>query len=350
MKLDQQVRLVRDLAAQMRQAGCAIGPSQVADALVAITLVPADREGQRLALRATLARDRRDLAIFDQLFWWLFGGSPPADQSADLAAQRLDRNRSASSGKDPDGSGPSERVTIPAASPARGVGRKTLPGALPGSDLGQGWAAPFLSWADRVGGLKATVGRRLDLRRTLQRSLSTAGEPLNLIWRKHPLRRQSLVVLDASRSMHPWADQLLSIGRTLRQRRPDTEVYAFSADSSRLSDRLFRPDLTLPAASWGSGTRIAEAIDQVLSGPHLAKRQHLHTVIVSDALESGPVAQLAQALARLRRRSAVITWVNPLADTVGYRALTAAALHAHQVADRYVGLEALTKTARRQRP
>ncbi|MHB1505175.1 MAG: VWA domain-containing protein [Sulfobacillus sp.] len=350
MDLTQQVTRVRALAAAMRQAGCAIGSAELADALVAITLVAADREPQRLALRATLARDRQALAIFDQLFPWLFGAGAEIDKATALAPQVAGTAAGTALGAGADADGPAERVSIPAASSAGGSGRQAVPGARQGSDRTQGWAAPFLSWADRVGGLEATVGRRLDLRRTLQRSLTTAGEPVHLIWKKRPVRRQSLVLLDASRSMQQWAEQLVAVGRLLRRRRPDTEVYAFSAETSRLSDRLFQPDLSLPAASWGSGTRIADAIAAVLHGPHLPRRQHLSTLIVSDALEAAPAAQLAQALAALRLRSAVITWVNPLADSAGYRPLTQAAQCAFQAADRYQGLAALTRSARRKRP
>jgi uncharacterized protein with von Willebrand factor type A (vWA) domain len=347
MDLAQQVDRVRDLAVRMRQAGCAIGPSQLAEALLAVTLVAPDQESQRLALRVTLARDQRALTILDQLFPWLLDASAEADQGAVLESAAPGLGRGVPIGHGAGAApGPTERVAIPAASPAAGVGREALPAAAVDDDLSQGWVAPFLSWADRVGGPRATRGRRLDLRRTLRRSLTTGGEAFELIWRRHPVRRQSLVILDGSRSMQQWASQLLAVGRALRRRRPDTEVFAFSAETSRLSDRLSRPGLSLPAASWGSGTRIAVALDRVRAGAGLARRSHLSTVVVSDALESGPAMDLGQALARLRRRSAVITWVNPLADAVGYRPLTSSAQEASRAADRYLGLYALMRPQR----
>ncbi len=337
---------VRRLAAGMRQAGVAIGVAELADALLASQLVTAELEPQRLALRATLARDPRAQSLFDQLFPWLFaaGSELPADPGAEVLPAGQGGQVPSQGGRD---RGEALPEFIPAASDLAAAGTESVP-QQEGDWRYHAWAASFLAWADRFGGGRAEVGRRLDLRRTLRHSLATGGDPVTLVWKRRPVRRQSLVLLDASRSMRPWAESGLQLARAMARRRADTEVYAFSAQVSRLSRRLGDGALTLPAAAWGSGTRIGEAIRAVLRGAPLAPPRRLSTLIVSDALEAGSLTPLAGALAELRRRSAVVTWANPLADSAGYQALTDAARLVVRAADRYQGLAALTQGPRRR--
>lgn len=339
---------VRHLANGMRRAGCPVGVAELADALLASQLVAGDLELQRLALRTTLARDPAALAAFDQLFPWLFAadGRPWASPSED--AQPVGSLGQVPLASGSEAAGEDLHQLIPAASELAAPGLAMVESPAGAGEHHHAWAAAFLSWADRFGGGRVEVGRRLDLRRTMRRSLATGGEPVALIWKRRPLRRQTLVLIDASRSMQRWANEGLQLARAISRRRPDTEVWAFSATTSRLSRQLAGRRLDLPAAAWGSGTRIGDAISTVLRTAPLARPQRLSTLIVSDGLEAGSVAPLAQALRRLRRRSVAITWANPLADGVGYRPLTEAAQLANQTADRYQGLAQLLRGRQRR--
>lgn len=83
-------RVVRFVAA-LRAAGVRVSLAESADAFLAIeNLGIKDREKFRLALRATLVKEARDIAVFEELFPIFFGGQdapPMMDISEDLSPE-----------------------------------------------------------------------------------------------------------------------------------------------------------------------------------------------------------------------------------------------------------------------
>ena len=72
---------------------------------------------------------------------------------------------------------------------------------------------------------------------------------------------------------------------------------------------------------WGGGTRIGDSLAQ-FNREHAPRLVHSRTavLVLSDGYDTGEPEQLAEALARLRRRARRIVWLNPLLRAAGLRA------------------------------
>jgi len=236
----------------------------------------------------------------------------------------------------------------------------------------------------------APGGRRLDLRRTLRRSLRTQGEPLRRAWRARVTRPRPLVlVLDVSGSMSSYARALLQFGfaaitvggraeRAAAERASQdrqvraagagrVEVFCFGTRLTRITRALRArdPDAALEAVAasvvdWDGGTRIGDALERLVTryGQQAFLRGAV-VVVCSDGLDRGDPAHLARQMARLSRLSHRVVWVNPLKGDPRYQPLArgmAAALPyidvflpGHNVASLAVLGEALQRRGRRAR-
>jgi uncharacterized protein with von Willebrand factor type A (vWA) domain len=168
-------------------------------------------------------------------------------------------------------------------------------------------------------------GARFDLRRTLRRSLHTGGDPVVLRRLGHPLRNPRFVLLiDGSRSMAEHGATMLQFAYALCQRTRRAAAFVFSTELRNVTRELRSPagrDPQLPelGEAWGGGTRIGE---NLLAFVHGEGRRLLSdatvAIVISDGLDLGDVGPLARAMREIRRRSAAVIWVNPLAGTPGY--------------------------------
>ncbi len=349
-------------AGALRQRGVAVSLSDEADGLAALTLIDlGDREEVRLALRAALKVRPRDAAAFEELFaqLWRAAQVPAPDRPA-APPNRLPGQ----------GARPGLRlVTEPQGSAAAGS-----PGS-PGSNREPGYSPeavlrrkPF----DQIAAgelqameiLLARLARRLatrpsrrrvpvsgrgevDLRRSFRRSLAHGGEMVALARRARPVEEPRLLVLaDTSGSMDPHVRFLLTFVLALRRAAPRTEVFAFNTALVRLTPalRTLRPDspgqgagealerLAARVPDWSGGTRIGECLadfaasylDQLVDGRTVV-------LILSDGLDRGDVAPLAEAMRAIRARARRVLWLNPLAGDRRYeptaRAMAAALPH-----------------------
>ncbi len=178
-------------------------------------------------------------------------------------------------------------------------------------------------------------GKRIDLRATMNASRATGFEAVTLA-RTRPCHRPRRVVLacDVSRSMQPYAAVYLHLMRALMLRpagvRP--EVFAFSTSLTRLTAVLSHrsAEVALQRANakvtdrYG-GTFVGRSLDALLaptfSGHGNALRGAV-VIVASDGWDSDPPEVLARAMARLRRRAALIVWLNPRAAQGSFEPLT----------------------------
>jgi len=164
-------------------------------------------------------------------------------------------------------------------------------------------------------------GRRIDLRRTIHRSIAHGGTPLDLVRRrrKHtPLRL--VVLLDASGSMEPYTAFFLRFLHGVLVAFRQSEAFVFHTRLVHLSASLRDRDvaravdrLSLIAQGMGGGTRIGESLAAFNRGH--AKRVlngRSAVLIFSDGYDTGEPALLAAEMQRLRRRCRRIVWLNPL--------------------------------------
>jgi uncharacterized protein len=173
-------------------------------------------------------------------------------------------------------------------------------------------------------------GSRIDVARTLRRSLRTQGEPFHRAWRTSGRRTRSLVVLvDVSGSMAPYSRALLLFAHAAMSAGRRVEAFCFGTRLTRVTrtlrtrdpDRALR-DIGTRVEDWEGGTRIGRSLRDLLA--EWSQRSALRgavVVVCSDGLERGDPALLGQQMARLRRLSHEVVWVNPLKGSPRYEPL-----------------------------
>ncbi len=166
-------------------------------------------------------------------------------------------------------------------------------------------------------------GSRFDFRRTMRSSLSTGGDALHPRWLGHPHRNPRIVVLlDGSRSMLESSHAVLQFAFALAQRSRRVDVFSFSTelkdvtrDLRGLVQERSKLELNNLSKAWGGGTRIGESL-RIFVREHAARVLTPDTVVIisSDGLDVGEVDVLENAMREIKRRSAGVIWLNPLAS------------------------------------
>lgn len=317
------------LAGAMRHGGIGVGLADEVDAVRAASLVPGgDREELRLVLRSALKVRRQDWERFDAILEAYLARRP--------ASSRPRRSRGGP-GRTPGPEGePVGAGVAPGGAGRAGLGdpgyspvallRQESPRPCPGEDL----AAMERLLARFARRLAARRSRRLvptrgggrpDPRRSLRRALGSGGELVSLARRVRALEEPRLLFLcDTSGSMDAHVRFVLALVLALRRVAPSTEVFAFNTSLVRLTPLLLGGGLAatlrrVAAAvpDWSGGTRIGDCLSE-FAREHLRGRADRRTVLVilSDGLDRGDPALLADAMRAIRERVRRVVWLNPL--------------------------------------
>jgi uncharacterized protein with von Willebrand factor type A (vWA) domain len=168
-------------------------------------------------------------------------------------------------------------------------------------------------------------GRRLDLRRTIHRSISHGGTPIDLVWRRRKVKPLRLVVLlDGSGSMELYTAFFVRFLHGVVDAFRESEAFVFHTRLAHVSASLRDRDvaravdrLSLMAQGIGGGTRIGECL-AAFNRWHARRviNARAAVMIVSDGYDTGEPERLAEEMRRLRRRCQRIIWLNPL---IGWR-------------------------------
>jgi uncharacterized protein with von Willebrand factor type A (vWA) domain len=173
---------------------------------------------------------------------------------------------------------------------------------------------------------------RLDVRRTLRKSLRHGGEILEWVRREPGRKPRPLVVIcDISGSMERYTRLLLhfvyGLTQGLGQR---VEAFAFGTRLTRLSRQLHDRNIeralsgvSTAVLDWSGGTRIGECLKtfnydwgrRVLGGGAVV-------LLISDGWDRGEPELLAAEMDRLRRSCRRLIWLNPLLGLPDYEPLT----------------------------
>jgi uncharacterized protein len=337
---DVMVGRLGDLAGVLRAQGTRVGVGELLTAVRGLEAIdPASREDARLALRTVLCSQKIDLERFDAAFLAVFG-----DGLVESTGNPLDEL------------GTIERAVLPRAGmadPGAGAqreGAEPLPAAW--SDIELLVTKDFARYTEAESTLARDLiarlarrhptrlsrrtrpsrgrGRIPDLRRTVHESLRTAGEPLHRRWRAPTERpRQLVLVCDVSGSMAPYARMLLQYMHASVVARRRVEAFAFGTRLTRITNELAGRDhdkaLDRAAAvvtDFSGGTRIGAALAELnrVHGRRLGRGSVV--VILSDGWDRGDPEQLREEMARLRRASHQLVWLNPLAAHPDYEPLT----------------------------
>ncbi len=326
-------------ARALRASGARVAMGDEVDALAALLRVDlGDPDEVRWALRCALKIRPRDAATFEALFarmWLARGHAAPPPASPPNA-----------------GHGPG-RPRAPGAWPLAGMQEAEAEVADPdGAEPGASREALFRNKSfelcderdlaamepilarmaqnlatRRSRRLRPTRGRGAwDLRRSLRRSLATAGELISFARRTRPIETPKLVFLcDTSGSMEMHTQFLLAFARALRRVAKGTEVFAFNTELVRVTPWLAGPQervlarLAAAVPDWSGGTRIGECLATFVDH-HLDELVDSRTVVIvfSDGLDRGDPDVLAGALRRIQARARRVIWLNPLSGDPRY--------------------------------
>jgi uncharacterized protein with von Willebrand factor type A (vWA) domain len=335
-------------AAMLRDNGFAIGLAESRDALAVLSSPAAARASDlRAALKPLFCATRSDWMRFDALFdaFWLGvgvrrvqawrGAESPSHAPAKPFPQELRQeaeptigeSRSPSDGLgDPD----SGALARSEASSAEALSAKDIRHVVDREE-----ALKVRALAERLARrMRARLvrrerarrsGYRLDVRRTIHRSVSRGGAPIDLVWRRRKRRPLRLVLLlDASGSMEPYTAFFVRFIHAALDAFREAEAFVFHTRLVHVSTALRERDvaraidrLALMAQGIGGGTRIGESLNQ-FNRWHSERVVNSRTalIIVSDGYDTGGPEQLADEMRRLKRRCRRIVWLNPL---IGWR-------------------------------
>lgn len=339
----------------LRVGSLDVTPTQLRDWVAALELVDLARKRDvKAAAQAVLVSRRRDLPWFNKAFELFWQARDPreleqlelglmiqrrTERTKRAAIQKLALNDSDSGG---DRSDDRDRTARAQLYSAREALRQKDFAQLEGDEL------------DEIKRLMATMrwqletrrtrrlrpdrhGHRLDLRRTLRRSLTQGGEMVDLVHRGRKHRRRPLVLLcDISGSMEPYSRLLLHfIYAVSHPRSADpgvsrVEAFAFGTRLTRLTQELAERDVdrALQAAAhriedWGGGTRTGDALHEFnFTWSRRLLGQGAAVLIISDGWDRGDIGLLGHEMERLHRSCHRLIWLNPLLGSPDYQPLT----------------------------
>ncbi|OBI90564.1 VWA domain-containing protein [Mycobacterium sp. 1245805.9] len=366
------------LVARLRGAGVLVPANGPADFVQALRrLVPDTTPALYWAARLTLVNRMEDLVAFDAVFASVFGAV--GTEGVAEPAMPLPGPKTPAAGTVRPAGGPSQpgahqlpwatratadrdatatNLVLPDPLPSRIAARADEPfDRFDAQDLrllGSWLEATVARWPRRrsMRFEPSAGGKRIDLRATLNASRATGWESV-ILARTRPRRRPRRVVLvcDVSRSMQPYAAVYLHLMRAavLRQARIRPEVFAFSTSLTRLtavlshrSAEVALQKANVEVADRYGGTSIGRSVAALLRPPHGNALRGAVVIIASDGWDSDPPDVLAHAMARVRRRAAMLVWLNPRAAQGDFQPLAGSMAAALPYCDLFLPAHSLT--------
>ncbi len=172
---------------------------------------------------------------------------------------------------------------------------------------------------------------RVDLRRTIRRSIGRGGDPLELRYKgRKPKQPRLVILLDVSGSMNLYSLFLLRFAHALQSHFRRTATFIFSTLLVDVSSALRSRDTSEALRSvsevsrgWSGGTKIGESLHafNTLHGRKLLSRDTLF-IILSDGWDTGEPEALASELRTIRQKVRKLIWLNPLLGLEDYQPVT----------------------------
>jgi uncharacterized protein with von Willebrand factor type A (vWA) domain len=321
--------------ALLRVNGFAVAPEQTTAFLSAVGLLgPRDLEDVRRAGLATLApppeRHGAYHALFDMHFLRAEGEALAEGEEEDVVRVPEDRRGAAEPMSAEESNESGAAATRAEALVERRFGPSETGEALRRLTREAGRRLPKRLSYRRSRARRAVV---VDLRRTLRDATRNDGEIITLSrLRRRTRPRKILLLIDVSGSMKARTEENLRLAHALAQSSPLVEVFTFGTRLTRVTRpmRLKRREQALAAAAqivsdFDGGTRIGDALEAFLAVPRFSSYvRGAIALIVSDGLERGDPAVLADSVARLSRSAWRLSWLTPLAVGRDFRPRTEA--------------------------
>ncbi len=168
---------------------------------------------------------------------------------------------------------------------------------------------------------------QFDVRRTVRNNMRKGGEMFELAWRRRKIQRLKMVLLcDVSKSMDLYSRFLIQFIYGFQALSNQVDTFVFSTLLHRVTDKLrgrkIGPALERLAEDipdWSGGTRIGASLVRFMDdfGNQKLDRRTI-VIILSDGWDTGDIEVLADAMRRIRQKSARIIWLNPLAGSAEF--------------------------------
>ena len=328
-----------------RDNGLSIGVHQTLNAVeVAKITGVADREELAFALRAVLTSSKEEWDRFSELFEIFWSASqrssnppseeghevrfrthrPQASSRALMALSSCEASSSNSEGKDVSGASAEQHL------------QKVDLSDVPHDDLAALERISlrlFRKMSLRLSRRRKikNLAERVDVRRTIRRSIPRGGDPIDLAFQGRKPRKHRLVIfLDVSGSMNSYSLFLVRFAYALQKYFKSVNTFLFSTNVVEITDVLRNQDLpgalrglSQRAAGWAGGTKIGESLRD-FNQRHGGKLLSRNTVfiILSDGWDTGEPDTLAVELRAIRRRVQKLIWLNPLLGLDDYAPVT----------------------------
>jgi len=349
----------------LRRAGMTVGTGQILDLTRALEIVDiGSREDVYHTARVILVGRREDLVVFDTLFE-IFWTSRTAQTLAEKAALRsrssvpqdviqdclpdqdnpddaipriveiaTDRTEAESTDDDEDEPSPNPNVIL-AYSRDEVLRHKDFDAYTPDENLRARRLMEEMRWKiarRRTRRYEAhSIGRFLDLRRTIRSNLRNGGEVFALAHRRLRTRPRPIVLIcDISGSMDRYSRTLLQFLHTVEHGLDRVEAFVFATRLTRVTHELRTRDpgtavneVGRTVQDWSGGTRIGEALrvfNYTWSKRVLGRGAIV--MIISDGWDRGDIEVLGEEMERLQRNCYRLIWLNPLLGLPSYQPLT----------------------------
>ena len=351
----------------LRRAGVPVDSTRIALAQQALTWVDwSVRADVRAALACVLVSRQSDLAVFQALFSAYFQApaapglpgamtaSQASSQNADEAEETPQRALDAlavavAPAQLPEGDAPEEDVSSDTRLSASQIEH------LQHADFRtldtweykqvERWARDIRCVLPTYPGRRTRAGMRgaqLHWPRAMREAARLQGEVLRLPKRTRQEQTLPLLLLiDVSGSMERYTRLLMAFLHAATREARRREVFAIGTGLTDLSaafrqrdtDRVLA-DAARRIPDFAGGTRLGPALQALLRehARRLVGRRTV-TLLISDGLDMGEPAELAQALAGLKRHTGRLLWLNPLLRFDGYQPLARGARVLHRQAD-----------------
>jgi hypothetical protein len=370
------------LTGVLHRAGLPVTPERAARLALALRLVPpVDRDSLYWACRVTLVTDRVQLPLFDAVFAAVFDGMlDPADSRGDPTAPppvgAEPRTRPAPPDRRPEVTGTppggEPRVARPGQDQTAGGPERETVLAVASTEERLGETAFAVLTDDELAEVRHLVRRivlatperrsrrtrrggseQLDLRRTIRAAQRSGGDVVRLVSRRRRHRPRRLVLLcDVSGSMEPYTRVFLTLLQGAVSEGA-AEAFVFSTGVTRLTRQLAGRDADAALAraaavssGWSGGTRLAGSLTEFLDAfGRRGMARGAVVVVLSDGWATDDPADVATAMARLRRLAYRIVWVNPRKAAPGFAPVVGGMAAALPFCDAFVSGHSLVALA-----
>ena len=296
------------------------------------------------ALRATLTSSKHEWDLFLEIFEAFWGASRQASKSS--SGKPREDNRDANR---PEASSPVITRQVIGEGFAAEEDGKSVAGAsaqqrllkmdfsnVPQDDLAQ--LEEIASRLFRRMSLRLSrrfrireLADRVDIRRTIRRSIPRGGDPIVLAFQsRRPQKLRLVIFLDISGSMNSYSLFLVRFAYALEKHFKRVDTFLFSTELLEITELLRTADLpealrglSQKAVGWAGGTKIGESLKE-LNRQYGRKLLSGNSVflILSDGWDTGEPQVLAEQLRRIRRRVRKVIWLNPLLGLDEYEPVT----------------------------